>query len=800
MKDISLQLLERIHTMSNIHYGIILEPYTYKPLSVASNIRVLELHPARDETTPLRCSLIETRISDKNVYKALSYTWGTPVFPRVLHVDNDGILRITENLDTALRRLRDYRDPIELWVDAVCIDQQDEEEKFGQIRFMDQIYQNAATVLVWLGSLGEDSLKLLHDHTRRLSSQTESTSSLREGGKLGFAIQTILSLPWFRRRWVVQEVVLNVKFICGDAEIEWMALGRLVSDILPLYQGYDVVVSTNREVLQSVTQMFHLCQRYALMKGGSGGTCGIVHLLESFHFLQCHDPKDYLYTICRLAEDIDLGMSFEEDSHWTELDHYRGRKRLDAAKYGTLDAQHYSTYSKRSSETMIVIQFDYRIPLQEAFVDFAYKLANQGLLDWVLSQRLARTKPDSMAWPSWVPMWNYGILRSASLIGTVESNILPRSRNRLLSCVSKAIGPWTARMSHTILPAYRYTEPLQVSMKENMQDLPMKGVAQNESNSHTSHTSYKRGDDRLPWEIRWRSTTLPSSFDDTDQVAWLQIAYQNLLEQFRQMAQSFMTPGESLASYLETLLLQTLLKILIEPLQTADAQIDKIEPANGLFYPVADSMQYVEPFQSLARTIEGICRGCYPLKAAMDTTMKAAFKVLGSQCLFVAEYRSFEDSSPALPAVHIGVAPRDIAKGDKILSDGNTNVRTVGIRTGFIFRGDDDTTVKDMLLTEDDILKKTEVLKPRRPRNRPGEETHSHFHQEEGTSEGIEFFSGTYVLRDGSESISTRRGYVYEVIGHCLLVTPDFSTVWSYHTPMLRFCEARVKAVVFYLK
>ncbi|KAK9418255.1 putative Heterokaryon incompatibility domain-containing protein [Seiridium unicorne] len=692
---------------------------------------------------PLRCSLIETRISDNNVYKALSYTWGTPVFPRVLRVDNDGILTITENLDTALRRLRDYRDPIELWVDAVCIDQQDEEEKFEQIRFMDQIYQNAATVLV------------------------------------------------------VQEVVLNanVKFLCGDAEIEWMALGRLVSDVLPLYQGYDVVVSTNREVLQSVTQMFHLWQRYALMEGGSGATCGIAHLLESFHFLQCYDPKDYLYTICRLAEDIDLVVRLREGSHFASVDYYRGQKRL-YAKPGNLSMNH----SFNKSEDTIRIWFNNQTSLQEAFVDFAFRLANHGLLDWVLSQRLARMKPDIMAWPSWVPMWNYGILRSASLIGTLESNIFPRSRNRLLSYRSKTTGPWTARMSHTVLPAYQYTKPLQLSMKENTQDGLMKELAQQKSNSHTSHTSHNRSDDRLPWEIRWRSTTLPSPFDDTDQVTWLRITYQNLLEQFMQMAQSFMTPGESLASHLETLLLQTLLKILIEPLQTANAQIDKIEPANGFSYPVADSMQYVEPFLSLARTIEGICRGCYPLKAAMDTAMRAAFKVLGSQCLFVAEYRSFEDSSPALPAVHIGVAPRDIAKGDKILSDGNTNVRTVGIRTGFIFRGDDDTTVKDMLLTEDYIWKDTEVLKPWRPRNRPGEETHSHFHQEEGTSEGIEFFSGTYVLRDGSESISTRRGYVYEIIGHCLLVTPDFSTVWSYHTPMLRFCEARVKAVVFYLK
>jgi hypothetical protein len=767
--------------------------YTYKPLSAGYHIRILQLYPARDESAPLRCSLTETHISDAKNYKALSYTWGTPIFPRILHVGDDGALRITENLAAALWRLRDYQDSVELWVDAVCIDQGDEEEKSEQIGIMDEIFQRAKTVLVWLGNFGEDSLSLLHDHTRRLSSQAESKSSLEEGGKLGYAIQTILSLPWFQRRWVVQEVVLNanVKFICGGAQVEWTAFGRLVSEVLPLYQGYDVVSSTNREALQSVTKMFELWQHF-IHETPSRGECSIVNLLQSFHFLQCYDPKDYLYTICRLAEDIDL--DHRKGSHFMK------RKRFDDTNYANSDVQY---RSEESANTKIRIIVDNRISLQEAFVDFAYQLSNHGLLNWVLSQRLARMKSPSDAWPSWVPVWNYGILRSASLIETVGSNVVPKSGNRLLSYASKTTGLWTARMSHTVLPAYRYIEPSQASVKQNMQNVSVDTLAQSENHNNTSH---KRSDDRLPWEIRWRSTVLPDASDNTDQSAWLRTTYQSLVEQFRQMAQSFSIPEESLAAHLETLVLQTLLCTLIEPLQTAKEQIDDIESMDDLFTPVADSTQYAEPFLSLARVIESICRGCCPAKAAMDTALKATAKVLGSQCLFVAEYRSFKNHSPALPSVHIGMASSNIAKSDKILSDGDANFRTDSIQTGFIFRGTEDPSVMDELLLEDEVLRVSRIIestqrtKSRRSRYRPRDGTLFYSQRKKDISGGIDFFSGLRVSRGISEIGSARPGYFYELVGRCLLVTPDFDPIWSLQTPALKFCEFKVRNSIFYLK
>ncbi|KIM95562.1 hypothetical protein OIDMADRAFT_98622, partial [Oidiodendron maius Zn] len=100
-------------------------------------------------------------------YKALSYTWGEPNLDGSSNsiLITGSSLRVTENLDHALRQLRNEINSTELpsywWIDAICINQGDVEERNSQVALMRRIYGSAMQVQVWLGDEDNDSTEAI---------------------------------------------------------------------------------------------------------------------------------------------------------------------------------------------------------------------------------------------------------------------------------------------------------------------------------------------------------------------------------------------------------------------------------------------------------------------------------------------------------------------------------------------------------------------------------------------------------------------------------------------------------------
>ena len=150
----TLQFLNTISAKLGAKYVIAtdfthLPRYQYSEIKGARHVRLMILQPAGFFGAPLRCRLIEIGLGARP-FEALSYVWGSTADLQPLLCHNQ-LLQITQSLDAALRFLRRKTQERYLWVDAVCINQDDSCEKETQIPLMRDLYTTAKHSLIWLG-------------------------------------------------------------------------------------------------------------------------------------------------------------------------------------------------------------------------------------------------------------------------------------------------------------------------------------------------------------------------------------------------------------------------------------------------------------------------------------------------------------------------------------------------------------------------------------------------------------------------------------------------------------------------
>jgi hypothetical protein len=123
-----------------------------------SEIRILRLLPEQRYSASVECDMIKADIANLPAYSCLSYTWGDASNKTSIHIGGK-TLPITASLDKALRTLRLPGSPLLLWVDQICINQQDVDEQSTQIPLMRDIYSLSTQTIGWLGEGTPDSAK-----------------------------------------------------------------------------------------------------------------------------------------------------------------------------------------------------------------------------------------------------------------------------------------------------------------------------------------------------------------------------------------------------------------------------------------------------------------------------------------------------------------------------------------------------------------------------------------------------------------------------------------------------------------
>jgi hypothetical protein len=298
-------------------------PFEYIPLSTDPSgfeFRLLVVHGASYVTEPLVCDLETEGLETAAPYDCISYVWGKGAPSKPISLNGFEVL-IRENLWNALKRLRGEKTR-RLWVDAICVNQKDIEERTSQVSRMRDVYASAAEVAIWLGEREEfgrgprKSAKRLEEFLKYLEERAETLSltfafvattksfqpsildfiSSTELEKLGKEIDNCSDWfysPWWTRIWVLQEAAVSRRdpvLHCGEEKTSWETFNHL-RKILP---GFIRSERALRKANHSFRQIWP-SPKFRLLSEFIDANFGQLESIRSKYQSHSHLSLEYLY-------------------------------------------------------------------------------------------------------------------------------------------------------------------------------------------------------------------------------------------------------------------------------------------------------------------------------------------------------------------------------------------------------------------------------------------------------------------------------------------------------------------------
>ncbi|EXJ55843.1 hypothetical protein A1O7_08774 [Cladophialophora yegresii CBS 114405] len=272
--------------------------FTWQPLRHSTkNIRLIELVSAKSKHAPIRLKLATYSLDGYCPgYEAISYTWGDALDEEEIIIGEESVqssrkLRIRKNLYHCLKRLRQTTTNRYLWVDGICIDQRNNDEKGAQVSIMGKIFSGAQRVLVWLGEVDDGSDTILAKATKRKWWAFGASFCIPTVSKKA-AAQQMSEKPYWSRTWIVQEIVsaqaISVHY--GGAIIDWGAL-RLFAELC----GHHGDLSWKFDTFDEPRRAWHLSTNIRQI------STTLMDHIEQFSHLQCQDVRDKVYALLSIS-------------------------------------------------------------------------------------------------------------------------------------------------------------------------------------------------------------------------------------------------------------------------------------------------------------------------------------------------------------------------------------------------------------------------------------------------------------------------------------------------------------------
>ena len=274
-------------------------------------IRLLVLLPASTPQDEMQCDFRIVSLDPTSEkcpaphalqYELLSYTWGESIANRTITLCGQKGFKVTDNLYAALVRLRRPATNRILWVDGLCIDQDNNAERNWQVALMAQTLRAAHAVLVWLGDYEAQ-------YEPTASREGEREQWLRQSGRaLGRALYEPL---WSESAWSIQAAVLAAvppTFQFGSITWSW----ELLSDGFTQWPWPKLprdALEKLQRLREQVSELGRLRHQFA--SGGAGeraDTAGLIQFLPGLARREATDPRDMVYCLLGLInkEESDL--------------------------------------------------------------------------------------------------------------------------------------------------------------------------------------------------------------------------------------------------------------------------------------------------------------------------------------------------------------------------------------------------------------------------------------------------------------------------------------------------------------
>ena len=330
--------------------------FTWAKLRLGGNsIRLLKVLEG-EENEEIACELNQYPIHRRPPYDALSYAWGNSSDEKQIKLNGQPFSIRTNLYAFLVQRRQDHKD-VALWVDAICIDQNNIDERNFVVSLMDQIFERADTVYVWLGTEARytaDAFQVLREasqpqHVHRSEDGKAVTVEWLLAPEIKNRWPALLELcqtEYWGRVWIIQEVLLasHAVICCGKystsignveafvsqvdglrarialaesnfssppATLKWLSFGTFNFDtfhrILCETPAYKVVSFRRARRYEGLKRAKTLAWNITQHNTGRAildVPTDLDQLLEKFEGAQCTDPRDGVLGLLGIADDF----------------------------------------------------------------------------------------------------------------------------------------------------------------------------------------------------------------------------------------------------------------------------------------------------------------------------------------------------------------------------------------------------------------------------------------------------------------------------------------------------------------
>lgn len=321
--------------------------YKYRPLN-EDEIRLLVLkrtNPILPRT--IRATIIHVPISDNVDYEAVSYRWGSSVLTDEIMVDGARLLITTSAFELLLARRTIWKERV-IWIDAICINQNDDSEKAAQVQLMREIYSRASRVVVFLGAQWRYRLAVVELWARIISVHTQQPHKSKENPSPHWrAAIDLLTNEYFKRTWIIQEIVLGkqVELFFGGYYFPWeacfiLAAGYFNEDHrnMDLHAPNEKRISVHAVTFDNIEIISRLKHGFESPDQGLLGS-KLDNLIIAALKFNTSDPRDKVFGILGLAQ-------FDQTNERLKVDYTKSSDRLfqDIAIYSYIEQENPSIY------------------------------------------------------------------------------------------------------------------------------------------------------------------------------------------------------------------------------------------------------------------------------------------------------------------------------------------------------------------------------------------------------------------------------------------------------------------------